>query len=304
MHPEAGAVDRLAEAGRERQEEEHDRADAEEVLVALERAVVAGAAQKSARAKTPTADHDPEPLLERVPRAEPVDLGQADRRQEARDRQQVRVGVRHGDPRDDVGGEVEAEEEGRVGERAARDLRLAARCRRWRSRSRSARRRRRALSELAVAVRGLSATAPRASSATASASSASSEQREPQARRVSIGSRRRPRAPRLGRARPSSRSRPHDHVSSVVGTTIALVERVLVRARPRSAAPRAVEPATRHAASCPRRRGRGDREGDGGDVVLAAAPVRGLPRAALRARSRSSRWRSRARGSPRPRPCR
>jgi hypothetical protein len=63
-------------------------------------------------------------LPERVVGLEAVDLGQADRRQERRYREQVRVGAGHGDSRHGVGGEVEAEEEARVGERGGRDLRL------------------------------------------------------------------------------------------------------------------------------------------------------------------------------------
>jgi hypothetical protein len=65
-------------------------------------------------AKAHERDHDPEPLAEGVGRVQPVDLGQADRGQQRGHRQQVRVGVRHGQSRDQVGGEVEREEEAGV----------------------------------------------------------------------------------------------------------------------------------------------------------------------------------------------
>ena len=80
--------------GTPRQEEQHDRSDPEEVLVLLEHAEVAAQAEERER-EQPDADHDPEALLERVARAEAVDLGHADRGQQAGHRQQVRVGVRH-----------------------------------------------------------------------------------------------------------------------------------------------------------------------------------------------------------------
>ena len=123
MDPEAGAVDRLAEDGQRGQEEERDRAEPEQVLVALERAVVV-AQQQERRREGRDADHDPEALAERVGRVEPVDLRHADRGQQGGDREQVRVGVRDGVARDEVRGEVEREEEQRVGERRRRDLRL------------------------------------------------------------------------------------------------------------------------------------------------------------------------------------
>ena len=123
MDPEPRAVDRLADHGQARQEDEDERRDAEDVLVALEDAIV-GAEPEERRGEDADADHDPEPLPERFVRPEPVDLGDADRREERCHRQQVRIGERHGQPRDDVRDEVEAEEEDGVAERAARDLRL------------------------------------------------------------------------------------------------------------------------------------------------------------------------------------
>ena len=74
-HPEPRAVDGRPEPGQPRQEEQHDRADPEEVLVRLEHAVVAAQAEERQREER-DADHDPEALLERVARAEAVDLGQ------------------------------------------------------------------------------------------------------------------------------------------------------------------------------------------------------------------------------------
>src|SRR5918911_5642057 len=54
-----------------------------------------------------------------------VDLRHPGRGQQAGDRQQVRVGVRDGHPRDEVRRDVEAEEEDGVRERAGRDDVLA-----------------------------------------------------------------------------------------------------------------------------------------------------------------------------------
>jgi hypothetical protein len=64
-------------------------------------------------------------LLERVVRVEPVDLRQPDGRQQARDREQVRIRERNRVARDKVRREVEREEETRVGQRGRRDDGLA-----------------------------------------------------------------------------------------------------------------------------------------------------------------------------------
>ena len=124
MHPEPCTVDRGAQARDPRQEEQRDRPDAEEVLVLLEDAVVAAQAPEC-DGEQHDADDDPEALLERVAHPEPVDLGDADRGQEPGHRQQVRIGVRHRDARDDVRGDVEREEEDGIAERAPADERLA-----------------------------------------------------------------------------------------------------------------------------------------------------------------------------------
>jgi hypothetical protein len=123
VDPEAGAVDRLAEDGRGREREQQERADAEEVLVALEHAVVVAEGEHRPRERADAHD-DPEALTERVVRVQPVDQRQADRGEERHHRQQVRVGVGHREARDHVRDDVEAEEEERVGQRAGRDLRL------------------------------------------------------------------------------------------------------------------------------------------------------------------------------------
>ena len=92
VDPEPRAVDRLADPGRQRQEEQEDRRDSEDVLVALEHAIVV-AQPEERRGEHGNADHDPEPLPERVARPEPVDLRQPDRREQRRHRQQVRIGA-------------------------------------------------------------------------------------------------------------------------------------------------------------------------------------------------------------------
>ncbi len=106
------------------QEEEADRRQPEEVLVALEPPVVV-AQREQRRGERRDSDHDPEPLAERVVRVEPVDLRDADRGQERGHRQQVRIGLRDGHPRDHVRCQVEREEEERVRERPGRDDVLA-----------------------------------------------------------------------------------------------------------------------------------------------------------------------------------
>jgi hypothetical protein len=53
-----------------------------------------------------------------------VDLRQPDRRQQARDRQQVGIRERNGVPRDEMSREVQEQEETCVGERGRRDDRL------------------------------------------------------------------------------------------------------------------------------------------------------------------------------------
>src|SRR5918999_706830 len=94
LDPQAGPVHSPTDHGHRRQREEHERADAEEVLVGLEAAVVA--AQRKQRAR---------------------EGGEPDAGQEAGHGQQVRVGVRHRDPRDEMRHDIEAEEEERVRKR-------------------------------------------------------------------------------------------------------------------------------------------------------------------------------------------
>src|SRR5581483_7774489 len=123
-HPQTRAVHRRADAREARQEEQCDGADPEQVLVVLEDPVVAAEAEERER-EQPDSDHDPEALLELVVRAEPVDLGDADRGQERRHGQEVWIGIRHDDPRHHVSGEVQREEEERIPERSPRDEGLA-----------------------------------------------------------------------------------------------------------------------------------------------------------------------------------
>ena len=169
--------------GSARQEEQAERRDPEDVLVALEDAVVVPQPEER-RGEDADADHDPEPLAERVARAEPVDLRHADRRQERRHRQQVRVGERHGHARDDVRDEIEAEEEGGVAERAGRDLRLE----RDVDRGEADRRQqadREQCGELAVAEGHR--VSPQTRSAAATATTTHADQDEPDAPRVGSG---------------------------------------------------------------------------------------------------------------------
>ena len=83
------------------------------------------AQQEQSRGEGCDADDDPEPLPERVVGVEPVDLGHADRGQQRGHREQVRVGLRHREPSDDVRRQVQREEEDRVRERTGGDDVLA-----------------------------------------------------------------------------------------------------------------------------------------------------------------------------------
>ena len=124
MNPEAGAVDLLSDHRQGGQEEQADRRQPEEVLVALEPpVVVAQCEQRDGEGRDP--DHDPQPLAERVVRVEAIDLRDADRGQERGHRQQVRIRLRDSHARDRVRRQVEREEEERVRERPGRDDVLA-----------------------------------------------------------------------------------------------------------------------------------------------------------------------------------
>ena len=141
VHPEPRAVDRRAEA-RARAAGRAARSRRSRRGTCTTRARGSRGAGRERGGEERDADHDPEPLLERVVGAEPVDLGHADRGQEPGHRQQVRVGVRHREARDQVRREVEREEEERVAERAPADDRLARDVDATRSRGRSGCRRR------------------------------------------------------------------------------------------------------------------------------------------------------------------
>ena len=122
LHPQPRAVDRLADPRQRRQHQQQDRRDPEQVLVLLEDPVVAAEREERQREED-DADHDPEALPEGVVRVQPVDQRHADRRQQRRERQQHRVGVRRGVADDEVRGQVERHEDARVGERAGVELR-------------------------------------------------------------------------------------------------------------------------------------------------------------------------------------
>ena len=124
LHPEAGTVHCLPDQRQRRQEEQADRRDAEDVLVRLEAAEIV-AQQNQRRGEGGDADDDPEPLPERVVRVEAVDLGHAEGSEQAGQGQQVRVGLRHRDPRDYVCRDVEPEEEQCVRQRGRGDDLLA-----------------------------------------------------------------------------------------------------------------------------------------------------------------------------------
>ena len=115
LDPEGGAVDRGAEPGDRRQQEEHDRPQAEDVLDAVELAVVAD--QDRARGEDGHADDEPEPLAQREVGVDAVDHGQPDPRQERDQRHHVRVGVRENRAGHEVRCHVQAEEEGEVRQR-------------------------------------------------------------------------------------------------------------------------------------------------------------------------------------------
>src|SRR5581483_10304308 len=124
VDPQPRSVHRLADAGQKGHEQQADRAQAEEVLVVLQQPVVLTQEdERGCEHRHP--DDDPEPLLERVRRAEAVDLRQSDRGQEPGQGKEIRVGARNGEPRDDVRGEIQHEEEDCVRERCRRDVRLA-----------------------------------------------------------------------------------------------------------------------------------------------------------------------------------
>ena len=85
LDPEARAADLLADARQRGQHEQRERDDPDHVLVRLEPPVVV-AERDERRREERDADHDPQPLAERVVGIQAVDLGQADRRQQSRHR--------------------------------------------------------------------------------------------------------------------------------------------------------------------------------------------------------------------------
>ncbi len=95
------------------------RRDAEQVAVALQRAVVGEHGEQ--RDEAADADRQPDRLIARARRVEPVDLDDADGHEQPRRRQEHRIGVREGDAERDVGHAEESEERPRVGQRERRD---------------------------------------------------------------------------------------------------------------------------------------------------------------------------------------
>ncbi len=123
LHPQAGAVDGGTDDWEGGQDEQTHGGEPEQVLVVLEPPIIAEEEQREGEEGHP--EHHPDSLAVGVRRLEPVDLGHADRGQEARDRQQIGIRERDRQPGDDVGDEVEPEEDGRVRQRGRRDHRLA-----------------------------------------------------------------------------------------------------------------------------------------------------------------------------------
>ena len=119
VDPEPRAVHRPADHRQRRQREQDDRCHAADVLVALDPPVVASE-DEAARWPWRHADDDPGGLAQRVGGVDAVDLGDADRRQQRHERQEVRVGVGHCEAQHEVRCQVEAEEEDPVRERGAR----------------------------------------------------------------------------------------------------------------------------------------------------------------------------------------
>src|SRR6185312_16892562 len=74
VDPEPGTVDGRAEPRQDRENQETDRRQPEDVLVALQAAVVAPQGQEGAR-EDADRDDDPDPLAKRVTGADAVDFG-------------------------------------------------------------------------------------------------------------------------------------------------------------------------------------------------------------------------------------
>jgi len=77
--------------------------------------------QEESACKQRNCDDDPDRLLEGVVGLEAIDLRQPDRREQPRDRKQVRIGERNRVARDQMRREVEREEEARGRQRRRRD---------------------------------------------------------------------------------------------------------------------------------------------------------------------------------------
>ena len=106
-------------------DQEADGRRREQVPVRLEPAVVADDEHHAQEREQ--ADDDPHRLVARQRRAQPVDLGEAERAQERGQGQEPRIGPRQAGAHADVGQAEDAEEHPGVGQRGARDLVLAGR---------------------------------------------------------------------------------------------------------------------------------------------------------------------------------
>ena len=121
--PQLGAVDGRAHQHRDHQQ--RHRRHAQRVLVRLQLAVVSD--QQDQGQEPAQADHDPDRLIPGQQRVQAIDLGQAHRRQERRQRQQPGIRVRQPRAQPQVRHEVERQEERGVDQRGAGDLLLARR---------------------------------------------------------------------------------------------------------------------------------------------------------------------------------
>ncbi len=119
--PELGPVDGGADDHGQQQQD--DGSHPEGVLVRLQPPVVAD--EQDQRQEARHADHDPDRLVARQQRVQPVDLGQAHRRQQRGQREQPGIRVRQPRAQAEVRDEVQRQEEPRVHQRRAGDLLLA-----------------------------------------------------------------------------------------------------------------------------------------------------------------------------------
>ncbi len=119
-HAEVRAVDLLADARDTREQQEPQPGQGDRVPVALEHPVVAQ--REDRRGERAEPDDEPLRLLPRELLVDPVEHDEPEARQQRHEREEVRVGVREGEPQHDVRGEAEPEEDPAVGQRERRQL--------------------------------------------------------------------------------------------------------------------------------------------------------------------------------------